>query len=397
MLRAGEKGVPYVKIGIMVPRIHVMPGFEDVVSAHIQLPLNTARLIADQGHDVSIVTTGPGEGQVLPTVAPKEIRVLTVTDAMSGSLEGYAKTGNRPGSSVLASFKQVYDLRKLASSEAFDVLHLFGGFRASILGGLVVASRIPSRIALTIDTTYSAKAYWTASKLIWKRLPVVITSTPFSRNRLRAFGVQAQVIEPGVARDLRIKQPAGASPRRHRVVYWRDPSVENGADVCEEVYRRLAPDFQEVEFDVAVRPHPHAVTGLKALAQSQQNVEYFEYPYPASISLQSLLAEAICVLLPFRRMNTHPQLAIIESMFADRAVVTTRIGSNVDLIESGRTGYLVPPGDVDATVRAVRVLLEDPSESERIGRLAGEHIRATWNWESYTARILEMYAQLARN
>jgi glycosyltransferase involved in cell wall biosynthesis len=61
--------------------------------------------------------------------------------------------------------------------------------------------------------------------------------------------------------------------------------------------------------------------------------------------------------------------AILEYMAAGRPIVATAVGGNVELIEDGVTGLLVPPGEPRAVANAVNRLLQD-------GRLATELSRA---------------------
>ena len=50
---------------------------------------------------------------------------------------------------------------------------------------------------------------------------------------------------------------------------------------------------------------------------------------------------------------------VVEAMSRGKAVIGTAPGGHVDLLEDGATGLLVPPGDVDALVAAMRRLLAD--------------------------------------
>jgi len=61
-----------------------------------------------------------------------------------------------------------------------------------------------------------------------------------------------------------------------------------------------------------------------------------------------------------------------EAMSCGKAVIGTMPGGHEDMIDSGRTGLLVPAGDEAALAEAMRWLLEHPAERERIGRAARE-------------------------
>ena len=61
---------------------------------------------------------------------------------------------------------------------------------------------------------------------------------------------------------------------------------------------------------------------------------------------------------------------VIEAMSAGKAMIGSRAGGIVDLIEEGETGLLVPPGDVDALTQAMNRLICEPSLREAMGRRA---------------------------
>jgi len=59
--------------------------------------------------------------------------------------------------------------------------------------------------------------------------------------------------------------------------------------------------------------------------------------------------------------------AILEAMSAGKPVVATAVGGNPELVEDGKTGYLVPPGDSDAMAAALGRLLTDRDLARRMG------------------------------
>jgi glycosyltransferase involved in cell wall biosynthesis len=59
-----------------------------------------------------------------------------------------------------------------------------------------------------------------------------------------------------------------------------------------------------------------------------------------------------------------------EAMSRGRAVIGTHPGGHEDMIDSGRTGLLVPTGDLGALTSAMRFLLEHPTERNAMGALA---------------------------
>lgn len=66
------------------------------------------------------------------------------------------------------------------------------------------------------------------------------------------------------------------------------------------------------------------------------------------------------------RMEAFP-LSILEAMLAGLPVIATDVGSVAEAVLDGETGILIPPGDIDALVAALRRLLADAQLREQMG------------------------------
>ena len=62
--------------------------------------------------------------------------------------------------------------------------------------------------------------------------------------------------------------------------------------------------------------------------------------------------------------------ALLEAMAAARACVVTRVGGNAEVLEDGRTGWLVPPQDPAALAAALEEVLTHPEEASRRAKAA---------------------------
>lgn len=64
----------------------------------------------------------------------------------------------------------------------------------------------------------------------------------------------------------------------------------------------------------------------------------------------------------------------MEAMACGRPVIASRTGGLVDIVEDGRTGLLVAPGDANALSAALTHLLADPQRCVEMGRAAEERV-----------------------
>jgi glycosyltransferase involved in cell wall biosynthesis len=83
-------------------------------------------------------------------------------------------------------------------------------------------------------------------------------------------------------------------------------------------------------------------------------------------------------------------LKLVEYLAAGLPVVAADIGDLGHCIRSGETGWLYPPGDVDALARAIAMAVDDELAARRLARAGNEHVRAEHSWRSNADRIVEL-------
>jgi glycosyltransferase involved in cell wall biosynthesis len=81
-------------------------------------------------------------------------------------------------------------------------------------------------------------------------------------------------------------------------------------------------------------------------------------------------------------------VAFIEAMLAGLPCVGTNAWAMPEIIDDGKTGWLVPDGSVDDLARVLVAALRDPSACARMGALARERSLAQFTWERVATRAL---------
>ncbi len=87
-------------------------------------------------------------------------------------------------------------------------------------------------------------------------------------------------------------------------------------------------------------------------------------------------------------------LVALEAMASGTPVIASRVGGLAEVVEDGRTGYLVEPGDVGALRDRIETLLDDRALASRMGALARERVLAQWTWAQCAQRCLAAYREL---
>ena len=86
--------------------------------------------------------------------------------------------------------------------------------------------------------------------------------------------------------------------------------------------------------------------------------------------------------------------AVLEYMLSGCAVVATAAGGNLEVVEDGSTGLLVPQGDEQALAGALRRLIEDPGLRGALCRRARTMVEREFPWEKCIAGHAEHYQAL---
>ena len=84
-------------------------------------------------------------------------------------------------------------------------------------------------------------------------------------------------------------------------------------------------------------------------------------------------------------------LKLFEYMAAGTAVITSRIGHLTEVIQDGKNGLLVSPGDTAALTAAVSRLLGDDELRLKIGRQAREDAARNHSWDHYFIRLERVF------
>lgn len=95
--------------------------------------------------------------------------------------------------------------------------------------------------------------------------------------------------------------------------------------------------------------------------------------------VQRHLRAASVLALPSYRGDGLPN-AVLEAMALGRPVVASAIAGIPDIVQHGRTGMLVKPGDVNELSRSLGMLLRDKNLAQRFGRNA-RAVAESYSWD----------------
>ena len=102
-----------------------------------------------------------------------------------------------------------------------------------------------------------------------------------------------------------------------------------------------------------------------------------------------LLAAADLAVLP--SLSEGLPNAVIEAMATGLPVVATKVGGIPELIQQGRSGLLVPPGDTNALAESITTVLSKPFLSKRLGEAARIRIQTGFSFEKMFQETVSLY------
>lgn len=188
------------------------------------------------------------------------------------------------------------------------------------------------------------------------------------------------VVPPGINLQRYVppdRRASSAPGRPLSVLFVGADFVRKGGDLLVALAAR--PEFADVQFHLVTKTY----RGPPA-----PNVHVHEDLKTNTAPMVNLFREADLFVLP-TRADSHA-IASLEAMAMGLPVITTPVGGVVDVVEDGRTGYLVPKDDPEAVATRIRELRADPARRIEMGL----HARARVETRFDAAKIAEVVLDL---
>ena len=213
-----------------------------------------------------------------------------------------------------------------------------------------------------------------------------------SLRRFAFFHTAAIVVYSEGERKLCAEYLGLPESRFHTVLFHTNiltPCFEPGGNYgfaagrSERDYRTFFEAIRGMTYPFVVVSDKASVAGLDI----PDNVElHFDIPRDDYLAL---LRKAAFVVVPLhRRQRSTGQVVILEGYAFGKPVVATRVVGTVDYVRNGQTGLLCDPYETPAMKAAIRRLVDDPTERERLGRNALEVVTHQHSFSVHVDRTL---------
>lgn len=247
-----------------------------------------------------------------------------------------------------------------------------------------VPVRVGSRRELNPD---KSEGQILAQRLAYRFATNVVANSPSAVDMLRSEGVPASQITV-IANGLDGRAYEGVAPRTgvREVITVANLRPEKSHETLIAAAAMLTTSCPHLRYQVVgdgARRHE-----LEALARARGVERVMEFLGHRD-DVPALLAASDVFVLP-SRSEAFPNGAI-EAMASGLPVIASAVGGLLDLIDSGRTGLLVPPSDPEPLAAALKALYDDPARASALGAAARREVLGRYSFERMVAAFEHLY------
>ena len=312
-------------------------------------------------------------GRWLPRVEPHAASVVEFP------IRGFAHPSTL---SRLAAFAAWCRRERIAVLQTCDFYANVFGLTGAALAGVPV--RVGSRRELNPDKSPRQIAL---QRWAYRCATHVVANSPAAVQVLRDERVERPrvvMIQNGVEASAYLT----ARPRRpvRRVITVANLRPEKNHETLIAAAAALAASCPELRYQIVGDGSRRAE--LEALARAHGVDGIVEFLGERD-DIPALLAAADVFVLP-SRSEAFPNGAI-EAMASGLPVVASGVGGLCDLIDSGRTGLLVPPADPEALADALESLVRAPERAAALGAAARDEVQTRYAFDRMVGAFDGLY------
>ncbi len=201
------------------------------------------------------------------------------------------------------------------------------------------------------------------TRLALRHADGVRTISAYTTALVRESGVEPLATFPAyMDLDPFLATPPAALPEQPVVLFIGVLERYKAVDVLARAWRRAAPLVPFARLRI-VGSGTMTETVEQLAAELPESVEWI--PRLPSAGVADAIDGATVLVLPSRSEGLGR--VVVEAFCRGRGVVGSRVGGIPDLVEEGRNGLLVPPGDEAALAEALVRVLTDASLAARLG------------------------------
>ena len=359
------------------------------------------RGLADQGHQVQLLTSNRKMKKFYFDAAETGVGER-VEQRMDGFTVIYLPTSidflEQPFMPLL-----IREVKSLSP----EIIHVHEDFQNCSFLALLAARESSTPLVLSEERYYFPGGVW--------RLPYIIYSSTLGRNvreeaaRITAHSNAAKDFLVSLGTDSNRVEviPVGVNPKEfkpsRKEILTEKAGVDSGKVILTvarlhpnkgltyllQAISQLIEGFPSLRLVILGRgPQEDWLRGMINLLKLESHVVLLTEPIPneemSKIYPGCDLFALPSVKEPFGRV-------ILEAMACGKPVVATGVGGPLDIVENGRTGYLVDKANADQLAARISELLQDRKKIRDFGRAGRKRVIERFDWKKITERYVEIY------
>lgn len=375
------------RIAFFIPNLHLSH-----IEGQSKIGMTLAQHLSYRGVKVFIITNN--QDRNFPQIESKgeNLKVLTI-----------------PGAATYSTY--IGNLGTIAlATKRFDPDILHGHGLAAVpyvafLGRLLRKPTIQTLYDLSRPTPYvQARLHWniplwriTARLLEFAPFLVdhVLCSSNFIRNYIEDSGVPSKkitVLPYGVEEiwfDVSKTAVLTHNTEGATVVYWGDARVETGIETLLDALPEIATFAPNANFVFAIRYWDSKYRKKVGALADRFSVRVLNYPTNRHIS--QIVSSADLIVLPYNTTTLYPPLVLVESMLAGKAVITTDVEANREIIGDDARGLLIERGNSHILAMTVASMLSDNERRQDMAAKARSFVFSLYDWNNVLRKLLDIY------
>lgn len=229
--------------------------------------------------------------------------------------------------------------------------------------------------------------------IILKSLPNIIVVAPQVKERI-ADRTNAKIYTIPNGIDLRAVQNISPKPIKHpSILYVGRLTGIKGVDVLLRaipIIKRAVPNL--LLYIMGAGPQEDELKRLVKELNIEENVKFLGFI--SGDEKYAYFKSADAFVLPSRHESAP--VVLPEAMACGKPIVASDVGGIPFMVEDGKTGLLVKPGNVEELAEKIITLLQSEELREKMGKVGREKIK-NFTWDKIAEQTVEVYKEVIRD
>lgn len=309
------------------------------------------------------------------------------------------------GASNAQALRTIFQLRRFIRAEKVDIVHTFCE-SANLWGGLVAKlSGCPVLISSRRDMGILRQA---KHRFAYRLLNPFVNQVQAVSSAVRRWAIREEALDPkkiitipnGIDIDEvdrvqaipQLRNMLGLPKDSRLILTVGNLRRVKGIDILIRAAHRVCREYPNAAFLIAGGyADCRYFKELKRLV-ADLNLTLHVHFLGECRNVQSLLhsCDMFCLLSRSEGMSN----ALLEAMACTLPCIVTAVDGNLDVIEDGRTGFLVPCENPEAAANRILYLLQHPDHARELGRVARDVAQERFSAAAIVKELANVYDRL---